>query len=54
MRAAMLVAPRHDKVVPLEPEFIVPRDGAEKQDCENGAPKGWLAEHSQRYDHRCG
>ena len=28
--AATLVAPGHDKVIPLEPEFINPQDGAEK------------------------
>ena len=49
MLAATLVAPGHDKVVPLEPEFIVPQDGAEKQDCENRAAKRWLATHGQRY-----
>jgi hypothetical protein len=56
MLAATLVAPPsrapspgHDKVVPLEPEFIVPQDGAEKQDCENRAARRWLSAHSQRY-----
>ncbi len=49
MLAARLVAPGHDKVIPLEPEFIVPQDGAEKQDCENRAAKRWLAAHGQRY-----
>jgi hypothetical protein len=49
MLAATLVAPGHDKVIPLEPEFIAPQDGAEKQDCENMAAKRWLAEHAQRY-----
>ena len=49
MLAATLVAPGHDKVIPLEPEFIVPRDGAEKQDCENMAAKRWLTAHAQRY-----
>jgi hypothetical protein len=49
MLAATLVAPGHDKVVPLEPEFIVPQDGAEKQDCENRAAKRWLSTHGQRY-----
>jgi hypothetical protein len=49
MLAATLVAPGHDKVVPLEPEFIVPQDGVEKQDCENRAAKRWLAAHGQRY-----
>jgi hypothetical protein len=36
-------------VIPLEPEFIVPQDGAEKQDCENAAAKRWLATHGARY-----
>ena len=49
--AATLVAPGHDKVIPLEPEFVVPQDGAEKQDCENMAAKRWLAVHGQRYAH---
>ncbi len=49
MVAATLVAPGHDKVVPLPPEFIVPQDGADKQDCETTAAKRWLARHGQRY-----
>jgi hypothetical protein len=47
--AATLVAPGHSKVVPLEPEFIVPQDGHEKQDCESRAVRRWLAQHGQRY-----
>ena len=49
MLAATLVAPGHDKVIPLEPAFIAPQDGAEKQDCENAAAKRWLAAHGRRY-----
>jgi hypothetical protein len=49
MLAATLVAPGHDKVIPLPPEFIAPQDGAEKQDCENMAAKRWLAAHGRRY-----
>ena len=49
MLAATLVAPGHEKVIPLEPEFIVPQDGAEKQDCETMAAKRWLAAHGRRY-----
>lgn len=49
MLAATLVAPGHDKVIPLEPEFINPQDGAEKQDCETMAAKRWLATHAQCY-----
>jgi hypothetical protein len=47
--AATLVAPGHDKVIPLQPAFIVPQDGAEKQDCENRAAKRWLAAHGGGY-----
>src|SRR3954447_5840894 len=49
MLAATLVAPGHDKVIPLEPAFIAPQDGVEKQDCENAAAKRWLAAHGERY-----
>jgi len=49
MLGATLVAPGHDKVVPLPPEFMVPQDGAAKQDCENQAAKRWLAAHGARY-----
>src|SRR3954452_20389270 len=40
--SATVVAPEHNRVVPLEPEFIVPQDGHEKQDCESRAA-GWSA-----------
>jgi hypothetical protein len=49
MLAATLVAPGHDKVIPLEPAFIAPQDGAAKQDCETTAAKRWLATHGRRY-----
>jgi hypothetical protein len=49
MLGVALVAPGHDKVIPLEAEFIAPQDGAEKQDCENAAAKRWLASHGPRY-----
>ena len=29
--------------MPLEPEFIVPQDGHDKQDCESRAARRWLA-----------
>ena len=38
--SATVVAPDHNRVVPLEPEFIVPQDGHDKQDCESRAA-GW-------------
>lgn len=49
MLGVTLVAPGHDKVIPLEPEFIAPQDGAEKQDCENAAAKRWLATNGEQY-----
>jgi hypothetical protein len=48
---ATLVAPGHKQVLPLPPEFIVPRDGAEKQDCERNAAKRWLARHGAAVGH---
>jgi len=51
MLGATLVAPGHQKVVPLPPEFIAPQDGAEKQDCENRAAHRWLLSHAASYAH---
>lgn len=42
---AAIVAPGHQQVLPLPPEFIAPQDGAEKQDCERNAAKRWLTRH---------
>lgn len=42
---ASIVAPGHQRVLPLPPEFIAPQDGAEKQDCERNAAKRWLIRH---------
>ena len=47
--AATIVPPGHNRVVPLEPEFVVPRDGHDKQDCESRAIRRWLAAHGTRY-----
>ncbi len=41
----VLVAPGKPQVISLEPEFITPQDGHEKQDCENAAAKRWIASH---------
>jgi hypothetical protein len=49
--SAVLVAPGHQRVVPLEPEFVVPQDGHDKQDCESRAARRWLARHAARYAH---
>ncbi|MCK5188444.1 MAG: ISNCY family transposase [Methylococcales bacterium] len=45
----VIVAPGNPRVIPLEPEFITPQDGHEKQDCENTACKRWLLQHGRRY-----
>ena len=47
--AASLVAPGHNRALPLPPEFITPQDGAEKQDCERTAAKRWLAKHAPSF-----
>ena len=48
MLAASVVAPGHNMVLPLMPEFIVRPDGVEKQDCERNACKRWLLAHGER------
>jgi hypothetical protein len=48
---ASIVAPGHQHVLPLAPEFIAPQDGAEKQDCERNAAKRWLARHGMSLGH---
>jgi len=43
--AATLVAPGHNRTLPLMPEFIANEDGTHKQDCERNAAKRWLDSH---------
>lgn len=45
----VLVAPGNDTVISLEPEFIIPQDGHNKQDCEHEAVKRWLKKYSEHY-----
>jgi len=49
MVAAVLVKPKEETVLPLNPEFIRNEDGHEKQDCERNATKRWLANNAERY-----
>jgi len=49
MLSATVVAPGHNRVLPLQPEFITPQDGHQKQDCENRAVRRWLAAHGPRH-----
>ena len=44
----VIVAPGQPHVIPLVPEFIVPQDGHDKQDCENAAAKRWLSQQGPR------
>ncbi len=47
--AATIVAPGHNRAIPLEPAFVAPQDGHEKQDCESRAARRWLAAHGAQY-----
>lgn len=44
----VLVAPDINRVITLEPEFIVPQDGHDKQDCEQAAAKRWIRRNAQQ------
>lgn len=44
-----IVAPGVSQVLALEPEFIRPQDGKDKQDCEQEAARRWLTEVAPRY-----
>jgi len=48
----VIVQAGNEHVISLEPEFIVPQDGAEKQDCEIEAGKRWLSRHGEYYAKR--
>lgn len=45
----VLVGHDHNYVLPLAPEFIMPQDGAEKQDCERNAAQRWVEAHHHRF-----
>ena len=47
--APVLVAPDQPEVLLLEPEFITPQDGHEKQDCELRATERWLKRQAARF-----
>ena len=48
----VIVQPGDATVITLEPEFIVPQDGHEKQDCEIQAAKRWLEKQGEFYAKR--
>ena len=45
----VIVSPAHKEVIPLRPEFILPQDGHEKQDCEIAAAKRWISQYAADY-----
>jgi hypothetical protein len=48
MITPVIVAPGRSEVLALEPEFMTPQDGHDKQDCEQEAAKRWIREHAPR------
>ena len=44
----VIVCPGQSQVIALPPEYIMPQDGHDKQDCERAAGKRWLAKHAAR------
>jgi hypothetical protein len=48
----VIARPGQETVLALEPEFIVPQDGQEKQDCENQAAKRWMEKFGDFYARR--
>lgn len=46
---AVLCAPKQEQVICLEPEYITPQDGHEKQDCEQAAIKRWVQSHADEF-----
>lgn len=45
----VLVCPGQSQVIPLEPEFILPQDGHDKQDCESAAARRWIEQYAARF-----
>jgi hypothetical protein len=42
----VVVCPRRSQVIALPPEYIMPQDGHDKQDCEQMAGKRWIRQHA--------
>jgi hypothetical protein len=43
----VIVCPGRSEVLALPPEYIMPQDGHEKQDCERAAGKRWIDKHAK-------
>jgi hypothetical protein len=46
----VIVRPGQSQVLCLAPEFIMPQDGHDKQDCERAAAKRWLKFHAYQFE----
>lgn len=46
----VIVHPGSSQVLCLAPEFIMPQDGHDKQDCERAAAKRWLKFHARQFE----
>lgn len=44
-----IVHPTKNMVLPLQPEFIMPQDGNEKQDCERASAKRWMTKFRKKH-----
>lgn len=44
----VIVCPGRSEVLALPPEFIMPQDGHDKQDCERVAGKRWIEQHAKQ------
>jgi hypothetical protein len=45
----VIVAPGRSQVISLVPEYIVPQDGHDKQDCERMAAKRWVKQQASQF-----
>lgn len=50
MITPVVLHPTQRQVIALEPEFISPQDGHQKQDCEMAAAKRWIARCAPRFE----
>lgn len=46
----VIVAPGRSQVISLVPEYIVPQDGHDKQDCERTAAKRWVKQQARLFE----
>ena len=45
----VVVCPGRSHVIALPPEYIMPQDGHDKQDCEQAAGKRWIRQHAETF-----